>query len=72
VDQDLSSTEKERRRFLELATRLGMVSPVIILALAHPSYAASSGGFNAGLGNGTEGGDPGNSGNTPAATVDAD
>jgi hypothetical protein len=68
--RDLVDADEDRRRFLALATKLGMVSPVVTMALAKPSYAAGSGHFNAG--GAPEGGDPGNSGNTPAAPVDAD
>ena len=33
----------DRRRFLELAAKLGVAAPVVVLVLADPKYAAASG-----------------------------
>jgi hypothetical protein len=68
---DIDDNTAQRRRFLALTAKLGISVAGMTLALAKPSYAASS-GFNAGKGNGSEGGDPGHSGSTPAARVDDD
>jgi hypothetical protein len=60
------TTEANRRRFLELAAKLGIAAPpVVVLALTSPKYAAAS-GFTPPQGTGSSSGGSSSGGSVPA------
>lgn len=72
---DLNSTNEARRAFLAKCGKFAAVTPpalTLMMTTTLSSGAMASTGCNAGRGNGSEGCDPGNSGNTPAGGIDND
>lgn len=65
-------TEVERRQFLgRIGTCAAVTPPLITMRLTASTVPAYARGSNAGLGNGSEAGDPGNSGANKAANTPA-
>jgi hypothetical protein len=71
ADENHVNEGDDRRAFLAKAGKFALVAPAVTVLLSTSmtsnAIAQSGGGCNRGLGNGSEGCDPGNSGGKPGA-----